>query len=92
MHKFILQGGKNVKHTKEQYDAWIQRGGGGQGIWTSLPPLENHKAIGFHINTGPGPLENKKATKQASETPCKMTFHWRADDGQLLVVFESPLP
>ena len=29
---------------------------GGQGVQT--PPLENHKAIGFLSNTGPGPLEN----------------------------------
>ena len=29
------------------------------------PPLENHKAIGFFINTGLYPLENHKATNLA---------------------------
>ena len=29
------------------------------------PTLENHKAIGFHSNTGPDRLENHKATKPA---------------------------
>ena len=28
-------------------------------------PLENHKAIGFHGNTGPDPLEFHKAAKPA---------------------------
>ena len=42
------------------YHAWIQRGGGGgggQGVQTR-PPLENHKAIGFLINTGLDSMEN----------------------------------
>ena len=29
------------------------------------PPLENYKNIGFLSNTGPDPLKNHKATKQA---------------------------
>ena len=33
---------------------------GGQGVW------KNHKNIGFLSNTGPDPLENRKATNQAS--------------------------
>ena len=37
-------------------------GGGGQGVRT---PLENHKNIGFLINTGPDSLKNHKATKLA---------------------------
>ena len=35
--------------------ARIQRGERGRG---SRPPLKIHKAIGFHINTGPDPLRN----------------------------------
>ena len=34
---------------------------GGRG--SGLPPLKNHKAIGFLIDTGPDPIENHKATK-----------------------------
>ena len=35
----------------------------GQGVQTPAPyPLENHKAIGLHINTGLDPMENHKAT------------------------------
>ena len=37
------------------------RGGGGHR--GSGPPSENHKAIGFLSNTGPGRLKNHKATK-----------------------------
>ena len=40
----------------------IQRGDRGSG---PPPPLENHKNIGFLINTGPDPLKNHKATKPA---------------------------
>ena len=36
--------------------------GGDRG---SGPLLENHKAIGFHINTGLDPMENHKAAKTA---------------------------
>ena len=39
------------------------RGEGGRG--STPPPLENDKAIGFLINTGPDPMENHKATKPA---------------------------
>ena len=35
---------------------------GGQG---SVPPLKNHKNIGFLSNTGPDPLKNHKDTKPA---------------------------
>ena len=47
--------------------AWIQRGGGGGGGGGrgSGQSLEKHKAIGFLINTGLGPIENHKATKAA---------------------------
>ena len=36
--------------------------GGGRG---SVPPLKNHKNIGFLSNTGTDPLKNHKATKPA---------------------------
>ena len=55
------------------------------------PPLKNHKSIGFPSNTGPNPTKNHKAAR-----PGKMLGHhrprWWADDGPLLVVFESSLP
>ena len=41
----------------------IQRGIGGPP--PPPPPLKNHKNIGLLSNTGPDPLENKKATKPA---------------------------
>ena len=31
------------------------------GGWEVLTPLENHKAIGFLSNLGPGPMENHEA-------------------------------
>ena len=40
------------------------KGGGGGGRGSGLS-LEKHKAIGFLINTGLGPMENRKATKAA---------------------------
>ena len=52
----------------------------------SGPPLKNHKNIGFLSNTDPDPLENHKATKHHLHG-----FRWRADDGPLIVVFESSL-
>ena len=55
--------------------------GGGAGVQPYPPPLKNHKAIGFLSNTGPVPLENRKATKPA--------FNY---DGPLLVVYGSSLP
>ena len=53
------------------YDARIQSGGGGQGVWTPLPPLENHKAKGFLSNTGPDSLENHKASLVSTRNPVK---------------------
>ena len=53
-------------------------------------PLKNHKAIGFHSNTGLDPLRKHKATKQAfNVVPSSarylnfilMEFHWRFDNG-----------
>ena len=38
------------------------REGGGTG---DSDPLENHKTIGFLMNTGPDPFKNQKATKPA---------------------------
>ena len=38
---------------------WGSRGGPGPD---HPPPLENHKNIGFHSNSGPDPLKNHKAT------------------------------
>ena len=73
---------------------------GGQGVRTP-PPLKYHKAIGFLSNTGPDPLENHKATMPAfyvgptsarQRNAIKMAFRWRANDGPLIVVFESSLP
>ena len=70
----------------------IQRGGGTGG--PDPPPLKNHKNIGFL-----GPWKITKLPSQhsmlghhrpASETP--MAFHWRADDGLLLVLFGSSFP
>ena len=37
-------------------------GGGGQGVQTTL---KNHKNIGLSSNTGPDPLKDREATKQA---------------------------
>ena len=65
------------------------------------PPLKNHKAIGFLRNASPEQVENHKATKPAfidgpSSTrqwnAISIAFHWRADDGPILVVLGSPLP
>ena len=67
-------------------------GGGGTGVQT---PLENHKNIGFLINTGLDHLKNHKANKphsmighhrHASETPLN-GVSLRAADGQLIVVY-----
>ena len=35
----------------------------GEGESGPPPPLENHKTMVFLSNTGPDPLENRKATK-----------------------------
>ena len=67
----------------------------------SRPTLKNHKNIGFLSNTGPDPLKNHKATKPAlnvrpslvhQRNPIYMAFCWWADDGPLIVVFQSSLP
>ena len=40
-------------------------GGGGGGTGVQDPPEKSQKSIGFLNNTGPYPLKNHKATKQA---------------------------
>ena len=45
-------------------DACADPEGGGQGVRTPPPPLENYKNIGFLSNTGPDPLKMKKVNKQ----------------------------
>ena len=71
---------------------------GSRGGDRGLDPLKNHKNIGFLSKTGPDPLKNHKATKPAfnvgPSSACQgnailMAFRWRADDGPILVVFES---
>ena len=73
---------------------------GSRGSWHT--PLENKKKyIWFLSNTGPDPLKITNLPSQhsmlghhrpANETPFKWRFHWRADDGPLIMVFESSLP
>ena len=46
-----------------RYHARIQRGMWGARGSGPPPPLKNHKAIGFLIDTDPDPIENHKATK-----------------------------
>ena len=67
----------------------IQMGGGGAGVQTFPPSLENYKNIGFLSNTSPDPLKNHKASnpafnvghhQPASETP----FKWRFAGGPLM--------
>ena len=45
---------------------------GGTGVRT-IPPLKNHKSIGFLSNSGPDPLRNQHSIlahhQNASETP-----------------------
>ena len=64
------------------------------------PPLENHKAIGLLIKTGPDPIENHKTTGPAfnvgppsvcQRKASQMVFRFWTDDGPLLVVFGSSL-
>ena len=64
------------------------RGGGGRG---SRSPRKNHKNIEFLSNTGLDPLKNHKATKPAFNVgpSSAMAFRWRADDGQILMIFGS---
>ena len=72
--------------------ARIQRGGGAgdtdppeksQTFGVSGSP-ENHKATKPAFNIGPTPAHQRNAIK--------MAFHWRADDGPLIVVIGSSLP
>ena len=44
--------------------ACLMQGSRGEGA-EQVPPLKNHKAIGFFSNTGPDPVENHKAAKPA---------------------------
>ena len=90
------------KEINLQFHGRIQRGGGGgggQGVRT-LPPLKNHKNIGFLCNTGPDPLKNHKATKPAfnvgpasarQRCTISMPFRWRADGGPFIEVFGSSI-
>ena len=57
-----------------------------QGV--QIPPLKSHKSIGFISHSGPSPLKNHKATKPAVNDEPSLA-RWRADDGQLIVVFGS---
>ena len=66
------------------------RGGWGRG---SGPPLENHKAIEFLINTGTDPMENYEATKPAfnvglSSASNETSFKCRFADGPMVARFE----
>ena len=63
--------------------------------------LKKIKGIGFLSNAGPDPSKNHKATKPAfnagqssarQQNASEMTVRWRADDGPLIVVFESYSP
>ena len=51
------------------------RGSGGKG---SIPPLKNHKNIGFLSNTSPDPLKNNKATKLAFNVEPSSARQWNA--------------
>ena len=51
-----------VWRAEEVFHSWADSVGGGGGC-PDPHPLENHKNIGFHSNTGPDPLKNHKATK-----------------------------
>ena len=76
-------------------------GGGGRGSGHPSPPLENLKYIGFLNNIGSDPLKNHQATRPAfnvgpssarKRRAITMAFLGRADDGPLIVVFESSFP
>ena len=82
------------------YFAWADPEGGTGGP-DPLPPLKNHKNIGFLCNTSPDPLKNHIATKPAfkvgpssarQQNAIAMVFHWRADDGPFIAVFGSSIP
>ena len=70
--------------------ARIQRWWGNRGF--GLPPLKNHRKLGFLSNTGPELLKNHKATKSAFNVGPTSAFRYRAIiDGPSLVVFGSSL-
>ena len=66
---------------------------GGRGVGGPDPHLENHKAIGFLINTGTDPMENYEATKPAfnvgpSSASSETSFKCRFADGPMVARFE----
>ena len=72
----------------------IQRG----GLGVQIPPMKNHKILGFLSNSGIGPLKNCGATGPAfnvgpslacQRKAIEMAFRWQADDGPLIVLFGS---
>ena len=71
--------------------------GRGQKVRTPPPPspVKYHKNLKFLSNTGPDPLKFLKLPSQHSTLGHRRrlkAFHWRADDGPLLVIFGSSLP
>ena len=58
LHRFTIIRKKDLYG--QEIHVQIQR-----GIGIRTPLLKIHKAIGIHSNTGPGHLENHKATKPA---------------------------
>ena len=87
----ILINFKTLNHTPHER---IQSRGGGGGDRESGHPLKNHKNIGFLSNTGPDPLKMTKLPSQHSMSghhryASEMLFRWLADDGPLIVLFES---
>ena len=89
-----------LRHTENQFHVLIQRGVGAGG---PNPPEKLKKySVSFLALTGPDPLKFSKLRQASIQcwviigTPAKlhskMAFHWRADNGPLLVVFESSPP
>ena len=63
--------------------------------------MENHKVIGFLINTGPDIMDNYKVAKPVfnvgppstrQKNAIKMAFYWRADDGPFLKILDPLSP
>ena len=54
------------------------------GDMGAVPPIENHKNLGFLKTTCPDPLKNHKATEPAFNVGQSL-----ADDGPILAVFGS---
>ena len=52
--------------------------GGSGSIGGTGTPSKNHKMIGFHSNTGPGPLKNYKATHPAVNVGSPLAFQRNA--------------